>query len=363
MNKKHTTSTFAQKILHWFDEHGRKNLPWQKNINAYRVWVSEIMLQQTQVATVIPYFERFMLHFPDVHALANTDIDEVLHLWTGLGYYARARNLHKTAIQISTELNGDFPPSVEALSALPGIGRSTAAAITSIAFEIPSAILDGNVKRVLTRHQRIEGWPGTTQTQKKLWQVAETLTPDNRSRDYTQAMMDLGATLCTRSKPQCERCPVQADCQALATDSQASFPNRKPKKALPTKHTHMLIVLNSEGQVYLEQRPSTGIWGGLYSFPEHTPASNDTLAEMIEGAPSILRQAIDNVANIIEIEQWSEFKHTFSHYHLMITPVIIRLNHSPFTVADNNQHTWYAPNAPSKLGLAAPVKKLLSKLA
>ena len=357
----HSTSSFAQRALHWFDDHGRKNLPWQQNINAYRVWISEIMLQQTQVTTVIPYFETFMEHFPDVNTLASAKIDEVLHLWTGLGYYARARNLYKAAQQVSTNLQGNFPTTVEGLVELPGIGRSTAAAIVSIAFEKPATILDGNVKRVLTRHQCVEGWPGNTKTQNSLWDLAEAYTPNNRSRDYTQAMMDLGATLCTRSKPQCTICPVSSDCQAYANSCQSDFPHKKPKKVLPKKHIHMLITLNSEGCIYLEQRPDNGIWGGLYSFPEYTPAT-DNLNDMLDTASPTLRQAIHSGPSIQEIEQWSEFKHTFSHYHLMITPVIIRLNHSPLTVSDSDQHTWFNPSAPSKLGLAAPVKKLLSKL-
>ena len=357
--------SFAKRILRWFDVHGRKNLPWQQDIDAYRVWISEIMLQQTQVATVIPYFERFINQFPTVHELANADIDEVLHLWTGLGYYARARNLYKTAQHVSSELKGEFPSTVEELSTLPGIGRSTAAAIISIAFQIPETILDGNVKRVLTRYQCIEGWPSSTATQNTLWELAETLTPSSRSRDYTQAMMDLGATLCTRSKPACSLCPINADCQANSSNSQTEFPHKKPKKTLPKKSTHMLIVVNDEGAVYLEQRPTTGIWGGLYSFPECSPPSDELATELtniVNNAPLTLRQAITPSGNVTEIEQWTPFKHTFSHYHLMITPVIIRLSHSPLTVAEGDQHTWFNPSAPSKLGLAAPVKKLLSKL-
>ncbi|OUS28260.1 A/G-specific adenine glycosylase [Gammaproteobacteria bacterium 45_16_T64] len=356
------TAPFAHRVLEWFDQHGRKNLPWQQDITPYRVWISEIMLQQTQVATVIPYFETFMRHFPDVDSLAAADTDEVLHLWTGLGYYARARNLHKAAKQVSSEHNGQFPDTVDALAELSGIGRSTAAAIVSIAFQQPATILDGNVKRVLARHQCVEGWPGSTRTQNALWDIAEAYTPNHRSRDYTQVMMDLGATLCTRSKPLCEFCPIKSDCLAYANHCQTDFPHKKPKKALPEKFTHMLIVVNDSNEIYLEQRPNSGIWGGLYSFPE-CKAPTAEITEIINDAPPALRPALDSINHIREIEQWSQFKHTFSHYHLMITPVIIRLNHTPLTIADGNQHTWFNTKAPGKLGLAAPVKKLLSKLA
>src|SRR5690606_6541720 len=207
---------FAQRVLVWFDQHGRKHLPWQQGITPYRVWLSEIMLQQTQVATVIPYFERFIARFPDVQSLAAAPIDDVLHLWTGLGYYARARNLHRCAQTIVRDYGGEFPASVAALSELPGIGRSTAGALASIAHQQRAAILDGNVKRVLARHHAIDGWPGTTQTLSQLWQFAEQHTPDKRSDHYTQAMMDLGATVCTRSKPACDHCPVADSCIAYA---------------------------------------------------------------------------------------------------------------------------------------------------
>ena len=232
-----TQQYFSDAVLLWYEQHGRKHLPWQQQINPYRVWVSEIMLQQTQVSTVIPYFERFMQRFPDVHSLATSAQDEVLHLWTGLGYYARGRNLHACAKVIVSEYRGEFPRSVEQLATLPGIGRSTAAAIASISMGIHAPILDGNVKRVLTRCFAVSGWPGDGQVQKRLWSLAEELTPNHSSRQYTQAMMDLGATLCTRSKPACGICPLQPQCLGLKTGNPAQFPQQQAEKS-QTRKTH-----------------------------------------------------------------------------------------------------------------------------
>ena len=234
-------SSFSDRVLHWFDAHGRKHLPWQQQISAYRVWVSEIMLQQTQVTTVIGYFERFMQRFPDVVTLANAPQDDVLHLWTGLGYYARARNLHKAAQQIATDHGGEFPQTLEQVMALPGIGRSTAGAILSIACGKSHPILDGNVKRVLARYYAIEGWPGKRAVEDTLWQHATENTPATRTNHYTQAMMDLGAMICTRSKPACDKCPLQSDCIAYAQGKQNEYPGKKPKKTLPVKSTVMWI--------------------------------------------------------------------------------------------------------------------------
>ena len=258
---------FARRLLAWFDLHGRKDLPWQQAISPYRVWVSEIMLQQTQVKTVIPYFENFMARFPAIHDLAAASQDEVLHHWTGLGYYARARNLHKTAKIIVADHEGEMPLTVDALVSLPGIGRSTAGAIVSICSGRRAAILDGNVKRVLARHFAIEGWPGSTAAVKSLWAKAEELTPVDRVADYTQAIMDLGATVCTRATPACEQCPMHGTCIALATNRIAELPGRKPKKDLLVRQTTMLII-ESGNSVLLEQRPPAGLWGGLWSLPD-----------------------------------------------------------------------------------------------
>lgn len=338
---------FSAAVLNWFDQHGRKNLPWQQEKSAYNTWVSEIMLQQTQVTTVIPYYKRFMERFPSIVDLAEAPIDEVLHLWTGLGYYARARNLHKAAQQVATEFGGIFPTAPEQLESLPGVGRSTAGAIASIAGGRRAAILDGNVKRVLARFAAIEGWSGSTGVQKQLWALAETLTPYERFGDYTQAMMDLGATLCTRSKPKCERCPLAQQCQALAQNRVKELPHPRPKKVLPEKQTLMLIVRRGT-EVLLQQRPPTGIWGGLYSFPE-TPDLRDLPAGW--------------QLNIDSVKPLAPLRHTFSHYHLDITPILVDASDLDFhTLMEERASLWYNSDQPTEIGLAAPVKHLLTNL-
>ncbi len=343
------TSYFSRSLLAWFDQHGRKDLPWQKNINAYRVWVSEIMLQQTQVATVIPYFEKFIKRFPDVRALASAPIDDVLHLWTGLGYYARARNLHKCAQVIVTEYDDEFPADVDALCELSGIGRSTAGAICSIAFKQSTAILDGNVKRVLARYHRVSGWPGKGDVQKELWLYAERYTPKKRCNDYTQAIMDLGATLCTRSRPNCAACPLKSSCEAFAEGKPTEYPGKKPKKTLPVKATQFLMIRNPVGDILLQQRPSTGIWGGLWSFPElATDECPETHCEQ-------------HFAPAHTIERWDTHRHTFSHFHLDISPVILQLGKGYERVGEEGKQ-WINLRQPGALGLAAPVKKLLLAL-
>ena len=341
------SNAFSQTVLEWYDRHGRKHLPWQQNITPYRVWVSEIMLQQTQVATVIPYYERFMASFPTVQALAAATQDEVLHHWTGLGYYARGRNLHKCAQVIVSEHGGEFPRSVDALAELPGIGRSTAGAIASISMAIRAPILDGNVKRVLTRFFAIEGYPGTTTVERELWQLAGQLTPDHSHQQYTQAMMDLGATLCTRSRPACGICPLQPDCAGFRTGHPTRFPEKKPKKEKPVRTTTMLMISQPDGTFLLQQRPQTGIWGGLWSFPE--------VADLSEASHWIQTHLYTPHS---EAETLNTFRHTFSHYHLDITPVRIHLTKAPQIVREVSDH-WYNPHAPSTLGLAAPVKELL----
>ncbi len=259
---------FNSAVLAWFERHGRKDLPWQQGLSPFRVWVSEIMLQQTQVATVIPYYQRFMTRFPDLQSLATAPIDAVLHHWSGLGYYARARNLHKTAQMIQHQYQGVFPSSVASLCELPGIGRSTAGAICSIAYQQPAAILDGNVKRVLSRVHAFEGWPGNARVAKQLWEYAETYTPVERTGEYNQAMMDLGATLCLRSKPLCPACPVSQQCKAFQQGNQQDYPGKKPKRKQPVKQVQMLMIQNPRGELLLQHRPPQGIWGGLWSFPE-----------------------------------------------------------------------------------------------
>ncbi len=344
-------SDFAPRVLTWFDDYGRKDLPWQQDINAYRVWVSEIMLQQTQVATVIPYFERFMATFPTLESLARAPQDEVLHLWTGLGYYARARNLHRAA-RIAWQENGALPDTLDALEQLPGIGRSTAGAIFSIALNQRAAILDGNVKRVLARYAAIDGWPGQASTLKALWQLAEQLTPEQRNPDYSQAMMDLGATVCTRSKPACSLCPLHTDCAAHAAGNPESYPGKKPKKKLPVRRTCFLMACTPTGEICLQQRPPQGIWGGLWCFPE--------LGAVGEAASWCLDrwQTPPRL-----IEEWSEFRHTFSHYHLDILPLRVELPVSPGAVMASPGELWYNVSRPPQVGLAAPVASLLEKIA
>jgi A/G-specific adenine glycosylase len=307
------------------------------------------MLQQTQVSTVIPYFERFVARFPDVHSLACAPIDEVLHLWTGLGYYARARNLHNCAQALVAHYAGEFPVSVAELSCLPGIGRSTAGAIVSLAFGEQGAILDGNVKRVLARYHGVEGWPGQVDTLRRLWQLAERYTPTYRCNDYTQAMMDMGAILCTRTKPACGVCPLQSGCVAYAQSGQSRYPGKKPKKALPEKSVQLLMLRNLQGEVLLQQRPPQGIWGGLWSLPELDLAADSKLHAQV------------HYGEVQAMEVWRSFRHTFSHYHLHITPVLIQLHACDLEVSSGGYH-WYNLAQPQALGLAAPVKKLLGKL-
>ncbi len=344
---------FQTAVLDWFDQHGRHDLPWQQNKTAYRVWVSEIMLQQTQVTTVIPYYERFMARFPDVHALAAAEQDQVLHLWTGLGYYARARNLHKTADIIVNQFNGEFPLDVESLEQLPGIGRSTAGAILSISQNIRAPILDGNVKRVLSRYGAIEGWPGQTAVVNKLWTLTETYTPTERVADYTQAMMDLGATLCTRTKPTCMLCPLTRDCQARKDDTIALYPGKKPKKTLPQKSTWFLILENPQGGLLLQQRPPTGIWGSLWSFIEH------------ESENELTQHCAEQGYRASE-KQLPPLTHTFSHFQLSIQTKIYRTTSAtPQTgvIKETPQSCWFNPAEPAEIGLAAPVKRLIEQLA
>lgn len=343
-------TAFSDNILQWFDDHGRKDLPWQLNKTAYSVWVSEIMLQQTQVSTVIPYYQRFMRRFSDIKSLADAPEDEVLHHWTGLGYYARARNLHKAAQIIRDQYQGRFPDEFEQVVALPGIGRSTAGAILSLARNQHHAILDGNVKRVLSRYRAIGGWPGEKAVEKRLWQLAQALTPQQRVADYNQAMMDLGASLCSRSKPDCEVCPVNAGCKARLSDRQHEFPGKKPRKTLPEKHTVMLLP-SWQGQILLYKRAPSGLWGGLWGLyeVEHPQQITDMAEKLGLGTFKTL-----------ELEP---FRHTFSHFHLHIQPLLLELKTPPQARAVyEDQQLWYDLSKPANVGLAAPTSKLFSTL-
>ncbi|WP_422141576.1 A/G-specific adenine glycosylase [Vreelandella salicampi] len=338
---------FQKRLLAWFDQHGRHDLPWQSPRTPYRVWVSEIMLQQTQVATVIDYFNRFMARFPTLDALARAPQDEVLHLWTGLGYYARARNLHKAAQVALAEHGGELPvESEEALIALPGIGRSTAGAIIAQSTGKRAVILDGNVKRSLTRLHAVPGWPGRPAVERKLWSLADYYTPAKRLADYTQAMMDFGATLCKRGQPACVACPFSDVCLAFAHGEVQHYPESKPKKALPTRQTFMLLLQDAKGRVWLEQRPPSGLWGGLWSLPQF-----DT------------QQALDDWVAMHTVAPQHEparpvFTHTFSHFRLEISPQPVVCT-TLTGVRENG--VWYDLNDPPELGLAAPVKRLLTQ--
>jgi A/G-specific adenine glycosylase len=344
------SQNFAQSVLAWFDRHGRKGLPWQQSATPYRVWISEIMLQQTQVATVIPYYQRFMVRFPDVATLAGAEIDEVLYLWSGLGYYARARNLHLAAREIRDLYGGVFPTEFEQVQALPGIGRSTAGAILSLALDQPHAILDGNVKRVLARCFAVEGWPGQAAVRKQLWALAEQHTPRERVADYNQAMMDLGSLICTRGKPACGDCPLTKCCLAHAQGKEAAYPAPKPRKALPVKAARMLMLRNGSGELLLEQRPPTGIWGGLWGLPECPP---DAVPE------AWCRERFGLVAD--GLKAWPVRRHTFSHFHLDITPLEIRVQ-AVGRIMDDAGRVWYNLKQPDARGLAAPVSRLITEL-
>ena len=339
---------FQQQLLAWFDLHGRKDLPWQQNINPYRVWVSEIMLQQTQVASVIDYFNRFMARFPTVQSLAGAELDEVLGHWSGLGYYARARNLHKAA-QIIIEGGGEFPKTLAEMSALPGIGRSTAGAILSIACGQSQPILDGNVKRVLARFHAVRGWPGDGKVAALLWEISGQYTPTRRTGDYTQAMMDLGATLCTRGKPKCEICPVAEGCQAKTLGLVNQLPEAKPRKALPVKQLYFLLLQDKQRRILLEKRPPTGIWGGLWSLPEF-----DDLAQLQDWG---LQRNIE----LAETRPLTSQRHTFSHYHLDYTPLLARTENPINYVMEANGAVWYKSADIHSLGLPTPIRRLLQR--
>jgi A/G-specific adenine glycosylase len=342
---------FSARVLAWFERNGRTRLPWQQQVSPYRVWVSEIMLQQTQVATAIPYFERFTARFPSVHDLAEAPLDEVLHYWSGLGYYARARNLHRAAKKVCEEFGGEFPDNLARMQALPGVGRSTAGAILSLALGQRQSILDGNVKRVLARHAAVPGWPGKAGVLNRLWELAERLTPRERVAAYNQAMMDLGAIICTRSRPDCEACPVRRDCAARKLGRPLDFPGKKPIKAVPVRSVRMILLRDPDGAILLECRPPAGIWGGLWCLPE-IGADADPLAWCADclGLSGELGRTL------------TPRRHTFSHFHLDIEPIEILLNRPGCRVLEGGDRLWYKPGVSGKVGLAAPVARLLDEV-
>lgn len=344
-------SAIAGPLLEWFEQHGRHDLPWQTDRTAYRVWLSEVMLQQTQVATVIPYYYRFLDRFPSIQALADADIDAVLQHWQGLGYYARARNLHRAAQIIRDQYTGNFPESIDAAMALPGIGRSTAAAILTFACGQSWPILDGNVKRVLARYFQVPGWYGRSETMKQLWSLSEQVTPRHRTDEFNQAMMDLGSMVCLRTGPLCEQCPLNPSCLSFKNGTQQQFPAGKPKKSKPHKNTLMLLHRYRES-VLLYRRPPSGIWGGLWSLPE--------------------------VSHIDEINQWQQahlgleaavasinenvIRHQFTHFSLDISVAVTELNRLPEKLADSDSYEFVQLDALSAYGLPTPVKKILKQL-
>jgi A/G-specific adenine glycosylase len=347
---------FAPRLIAWQRRHGRHDLPWQNTRDPYRIWLSEIMLQQTQVSTVIPYYTKFLARFPDVAALAHAPIDDVMALWAGLGYYSRARNLHGCAQAVLERHGGAFPTSPEALAELPGIGRSTAAAIASFAFGARATILDGNVKRVLARVFGIEGFPGEKRVENAMWTLAESLMPAPQASDddvsaYTQGLMDLGATLCVRGKPDCARCPFAGDCVAHATGRQRELPGARPKKTVPTRRTWMLVLRDGDS-VLLERRPPSGIWGGLWSLPE--AADETSLAERARGFGAEAR-----------LERLAPLTHTFTHFKLDIEPrcaALARASGATLVEARDDDAAWVPLAQLDDYGVPAPVRKLLDAL-
>ena len=344
---------FASRIAAWQARSGRHDLPWQGTTDPYCIWLSEIMLQQTQVSTVIPYYLRFLERFPDVAALAAASQEEVMPYWAGLGYYARARNLHKCAQTVAADWGGRFPPTAEQISGLSGIGRSTAAAIAAFAYGERSPILDGNVKRVFTRHFGIEGDPAKRAVDQKLWELAEAQVAAAPGLDmpaYTQGLMDLGATLCTRGKPACGLCPVTDTCVARRDGRQAELPTPKARKAVPERETAMLV-LAREGRVLLRQRPSPGIWGGLWSLPEFDADGDPLAATRALGLEPAQHYRL------------ADFTHVFTHYRLHVRPWLVFVQKHAALREDIQIERWIAARELTDAALPAPVKKLLTGIA
>ena len=343
----------AGRLAGWHARHGRKNLPWQRDPTPYRVWVSEIMLQQTRVSVVIGYYERFMARFPGLVALADAPLDDVLGLWTGLGYYSRARNLHRAAALVRDRHGGTMPRDLDALVALPGIGRSTAGAILALSHGDRHPILDGNVKRVLCRYHGIAGWPGEGRVERALWALAERHTPHESVAAYTQAIMDLGATLCVRSRPLCAICPIETDCAARREGAQAEYPAPRPRRAAPRRETVFLVLRDPDGALLLERRPPAGIWGGLWCFPECDPADDvEAMCRSRFGVRPVATTALAPIA------------HGFTHFKLDVHPILMEVGGDEGgAVADTGDLRWYSPGAAASVGLAAPVKRLIEQLA
>ena len=343
--------TFAHKLIAWHAVHGRHDLPWQVRPTPYGVWVAEVMLQQTQVATVVPYYERFMRRFPTVEDLAAAPLDEVLGLWAGLGYYARGRNLHRSARIVVKEWEGRLPDSYDGLLSLPGIGRSTAGAMLAQAHGRRYAILDGNVKRVLARYHAVEGWPGEAAVERTLWKYAESHTPSDKVAAYTQAIMDLGATVCTRRRPRCTTCPVVPGCAARRACIEERLPAPRPRRDRPHRTSTVLVVINPQGRVLLERRPEQGVWGGLYSFPELPDG---------EEAEQWCRRVLG--ARVRTVEAGDAVTHSLTHFDLQLAPLVVRLAGGPNIVRDDRDRFWHDPATAPVVGVAAPIAAALRRL-
>lgn len=342
-------TAFSSSVLNWFDLHGRTELPWQTNKTAYRVWLSEIMLQQTQVATVIPYYQHFLQTFPTIQALADASIDHVLQHWQGLGYYARARNLHRAAQIMRDEHQSEFPLDMAEVLALPGIGRSTAGAILTFAGNQSWPILDGNVKRVLARCFQVDGWYGKAKTMAELWQITEQLTPMTNTDNYNQAMMDLGALVCSKSKPDCENCPLTDSCESLKKGTQHLYPEKKPKKVKPQKQTLMLLHYY-QNLLLLYRRPPVGIWGGLWSLPE--VETDQDLSDWQNQKLGYSKEPKEIKVDLL--------RHQFTHFSLNISVAVIELDQLPTTVSDTADFEFIDQQQLINYGLPTPVKKILT---
>jgi A/G-specific adenine glycosylase len=347
--RKPTTAEFAARIVAWQRAHGRHDLPWQRTRDPYRIWLSEIMLQQTQVATVIPYYTRFLAAFPDVAALAAAPLDRVLEHWSGLGYYRRAHHLHAAAQAIIAVHDGEFPRDASTLATLPGVGRSTATAIAAFAFGTRGAILDGNVKRVIARHAGVDGYPGAAKVETALWRIAEQRLPATDIEAYTQGLMDLGATVCTRTQPRCGECPVAADCVALATGRVGELPSPRPPKSLPRRAVRVLLIERA-GEILFEKRPPTGIWGGLWSLPE-LPVDADVA--------DACRQRFGVLA--VPGEALPVIEHAFTHFRLAIHPLRVAVRRWPGH-AEEPRLLWLTPTDADSAALPAPIRALVRNL-
>jgi A/G-specific adenine glycosylase len=348
MKENDVVAQLVPALLRWWDDNGRKDLPWQQNPTPYRVWISEIMLQQTQVSTVVGYYDRFMRAFPDVQALARAELDRVLHLWSGLGYYARARNIHRAAQEICERFGGALPDDIEELESLPGIGRSTAGAILALATNRQHPILDGNARRVLARVFGVAGWPGDTVVNRELWRLAGVCTPAHRVAHYTQAIMDLGASVCTRRRTSCATCPLSHRCIAHHRGVVDQIPAPRPQRDRPQRQVVLVMVVRDDGAVLLEKRPNSGIWGGLWGFPETTD---------VDQVPAWCQNRVGVVPQRIQVQ--SVLRHGFTHFDLAMTPVEAHIPSPPGRTMEGDRWLWYNLNQPAAVGIAAPVARLL----